>query len=69
MGKSSYYCLSGCYRLLPVAVVTFVFLSATGGYKLLQSIAFPSLAAECHYMQIAVLFLSVHCYSKGVSTP
>ena len=60
-------CFDSCYKSLPVAVVAFVFLSATGRYRWIEAVvsAFPLLLAECHYMRIAVLFLSIYCNSIG----
>ena len=61
-----------CYQLLQLLSVT------TSRYQLLPvasrwiqavAVAFSSVAAGCHYMRIAVLFLSIHCYSKGVPPP
>ena len=44
------------YQLLPVA----------SRWIQAVAVAFPSVTAGCHYMQITVLFLSIYCYSKGV---
>ena len=64
-------CFDSCCKSLPVAVVAFVFLSATGRYRWIEAVvsAFPLLLAGCHYMRLAVLFLSIYCNSKGVPPP
>ena len=60
-------CFHSCDKSLPVAVVAFVFLSATGRYRWIQTVVsvFLLLLARCHYRRIAVLFLSIYCNSKG----
>ena len=65
-------CFDSCYKSLPVAVVALVFLSATTGrYRWIQAVvpAFPLPLTGCHYMRIAVLFLSIYHNSKGVPPP
>ena len=77
--KLTVFSFSGCYRLLPVAtggqicryqlLLLLFFLFATGRYRWIQAVAsaFHLLPAGYHYvyMRIAVLFLSIYCYSKG----
>ena len=54
-------CFDSCYKSLPVAVVAFVFLSATGRYRWIQAVvsAFPLLLAGCLHANDCFVFINL----------
>ena len=61
-----------CYQSLPVATIAiscYQSLPVASRWIQAVAVAFPSVAAGCHYKRIAVLFLLIYCYSKGVIPP
>ena len=53
------------YQLLPVTTSRCQLIPVTSRWMQAVAVAFPSVTAGCHFIQIVVLFLSIHFYFKG----